>query len=80
MTKTRTYRDDLGTKCSDCGRPLVNPGNHRASVFCCGRYRTWYDCREVTLVWDDGRDAQGRFHHPRALISRETVVTIPGGR
>lgn len=73
--------DYFATSCKSCGRTLTNPGYHRQSVYCCGKYRRWYDTREISYEYDDGRDEKGRFHHKPGIVqgTMKKVVTIEGG-
>lgn len=50
--------------CPVCGKQYTNPGYSSNSVYCCGVYGVWRTpIGTCEVIIDDGRDAQGRFHH-----------------
>jgi len=79
MIKTSKCETSFAAKCCECGRQLINPGYHRQSVICCGKYRRWYSDYAVTVTADDGRDSLGRYHHKPQILSRDTVLIRQGG-
>ena len=76
MKRTIVRTDNFATCCKSCGRTLKNPGYHKQSRFCCGKYRRWYDTREVSHEYDDGRDEMGRFHHKPEIVPGTTKITV----
>lgn len=79
MRLERTVSDNFATHCKQCWRLLTNPGYNKQSVFCCGKYRRWYDVAERTTVYDDGRDEKGRFHHKPYIIETTREILMEGG-
>lgn len=85
MINTTQYErtEEFSTSCKSCGRRLLNPGYSRNSVYCCGKYRTWYTTTDVVveITTDDGRDSMGRFHHRPTVTRREVsrIVSREGG-
>ena len=79
MIRTKVSHYGFATECKKCGNLLTNPGYSKQSVFCCGKYRKWYDWIEETTTFDDGRDDHGRFHHPSKIISKQEEILLPGG-
>lgn len=73
--------DSFAAHCKACNRLLTNPGYNRQSVFCCGKYRRWYDDRTLSYDYDDGRDARGRYHHKPGIVpgSRKIEINREGG-
>lgn len=79
MITTKEYTERTACNCPECGQMLMNPGYNQQLRYCCGKSRQWYDVSDVTVVWDNGRDEHGRFHHRAKLVSRESVVRYKGG-
>jgi hypothetical protein len=57
----------------------MNPGYGKQNVYCCGKYRTWYDCVTTTITKDDGRNEKGQFSTKQKIISRKTELWMKGG-
>lgn len=79
MKKIETTTSNFAANCSSCGRILTNPGYGKQNVYCCGKYRRWYNTTDYTYEIDDGRNEKGQFHHKQTkkFISKE--VRIRGG-
>ena len=69
----------IATHCKSCGRLLMNPGYGKMNVYCCGKYRKWFDNIKITEIYDDGRDEKGRFHHAPQMISCREEKIFEGG-
>ena len=79
MIKSEEFERHIATKCPVCGEYLLNPGYGRNMVICCGKYRRFFDIVDIRVIYDDGRDEKGRFHHKPKVLAREETVVDKGG-
>ena len=79
MIKTIEKTMHLATKCPECNGILINPGQNRQKLYCCGKYRQWFDVVETTKIVDDGRDSRGRFHHKPHTVQYTEQTIEKGG-